>query len=297
LLQRRRASRETPDEVATEVTIESARVSDWVENRPGRGFGWGGVHALWEYRELLLFLAVRDLKVRYKQAVFGIAWAAFQPLAGVAVFTVVFHQLAGVDTAGVPYPIFAFAGLAAWSYVSTSTTESTESLVRNAALVTKVYFPRAVAPVAATLPGLVDLLVSLIVLAVLMLINGYAPGASLLALPLAVAALLVIPVGVGLWLSALNVQYRDIRLVIAFLIQLWLFASPVAYPIDAVPERWRLLYACNPAVGGLDLFRWSLLATPLHAPTVAVSLLAAAMVVISGFLYFHRVERRFADVI
>jgi lipopolysaccharide transport system permease protein len=271
--------------------------SDWVENRPGRGFGWAGALALWEYRELLGFFAVRDLKVRYKQAVFGFAWAVFQPLAGVAVFTVVFHELAGVETRGVPYPVFAFAGLAAWSYVSTSTTESTESLVRDAALVTKVYFPRAVAPLAAMLPGLVDLLVSLVVLAGLMLIYGYAPAVSLLALPMAIAALLAIPLGVGLWLSALNVQYRDIRLVIAFLIQLWLFASPVAYPVDAVPERWQLLYACNPAAGGLDLFRWSVLGTPLHGATVAVSLLAAATVAVSGFLYFHRVERRFADVI
>src|SRR3954447_16392186 len=201
----------------------AARLPGWVENRPGPGLHLAALRAVWEYRELLGFLAARDLKVRYKQAVFGLGWAAFQPLAGALIFTVVFHQLAGVDTGGVPYPVFAFAGLTAWSYMSTSTTEATECLVRNAALVTKVFFPRVVAPVAAVLPGIVDVLVSLAVLAVLMLVHGYAPAPSLLALPVTVAAMWLVPLGVGLWLSALNVQYRDIRLVIAYAIQLWLF--------------------------------------------------------------------------
>lgn len=268
-----------------------------MENRPGRGFDLAAVRAVWEYRELLGFLAARDLKVRYKQAVFGFAWAAFQPLAGALIFTVVFHQLAGVNTGGVPYPVFAFAGVAAWSYMSTSVTEATDCLVRHAGLVTKVYFPRVVAPVAAVLPGIVDLLLSLIVLAVLMVVHGYAPGASLLALPVSVAAMCVVPLGLGLWLSALNVQYRDIRLVIAYAIQLWLFISPVAYPLNVVPAVWRLVYACNPAVGPLELFRWAVLRTPVQADAVAVSTLAGVTVLVTGFVYFQRVERRFADVI
>jgi lipopolysaccharide transport system permease protein len=272
-------------------------VPGWVENRPGRRFDRAALLAVWEYRELLGFLAARDLKVRYKQAVFGFAWAAFQPLAGALIFTVVFHNLGDVDTGGVPYPVFAFAGLAAWSYISMSVTEATESLVRNAALVTKVYFPRVVAPLAAVLPGMVDLLVSFGVLAVLMAIYGYAPGPSILALPVAIAALGLVPLGIGLWLSALNVQYRDIRLVIAYAIQLWLFISPVAYPFDVVPADWRLLYACNPAVGALELFRAAVLGTSLQADAVAVSMLVGLTISVTGFLYFHRVERRFADVI
>jgi lipopolysaccharide transport system permease protein len=283
--------------MSMERTTRAAGVPGWVENRPGRGFDLAAVRAIWEYRELLGFLAARDLKVRYKQAVFGFAWAAFQPLAGALIFTVVFHQLAGVNTAGVPYPVFAFAGLAAWSYMSTGVTEATECLVRNAALVTKVYFPRVVAPVAAVLPGIVDLLLSLVVLAVLMVVHGYAPGPSLLALPVTVAAMCLVPLGVGLWLSALNVQYRDIRLVIAYAIQLWLFISPVAYPLNVVPAAWRLLYACNPAVGPLELFRWAVLGTRVPAGAVAVSTLAGLTVLVTGFLYFQRVERRFADVI
>jgi homopolymeric O-antigen transport system permease protein len=276
---------------------EASGPPTWVENRAGRRLDLAAVREVWEYRELLWFLAARDLKVRYKQAVFGLAWAAFQPLAGALIFTVVFHQLAGVNTRGVPYPVFAFTGLAAWSYMSTSVTEATECLVRNAALVTKVFFPRVVAPVAAVLPGIVDLLVSLGVLAMLMLVHDFAPGPSILALPVAIAAMCLVPLGVGLWLSALNVQYRDIRLVIAYVIQLWLFISPVAYPLDVVPAAWRLLYACNPAVGALELFRWAVLDTPLHVAAVAVSTLAGVTIVVTGFLYFHRVERRFADVI
>lgn len=283
--------------MSVERTTRATVGPSWVENRSGRGFELGAVRAVWEYRELLGFLAARDLKVRYKQAVFGFAWAALQPLAGALVFTVVFHQLAGVNTAGVPYPVFAFAGLAAWTYMSTGVTEATECLVRNAELVSKVYFPRVVAPVAAVLPGIVDLLLSLLVLAVLMVVHGYAPGPSLLALPVAVAATCLVPLGVGLWLSALNVQYRDIRLVIAYGIQLWLFISPVAYPLNVVPDAWRLLYACNPAVGALELFRWAVLGTPVQAGAVTVSTLAGLIVLLTGFVYFQRVERRFADVI
>jgi lipopolysaccharide transport system permease protein len=269
----------------------------WVENRPGRKFLGPGLRELWRYRELGGFLALRDLKVRYKQAVFGAAWAVFQPVAGVVVFTIVFRRLAKVPSDGIPYPLFVFAGLAVWTYHASSVTRATQSLVGNAPLVTKVYFPRLLVPLATVLPGLLDLALSLLMLAVLLGAYRVAPSWAVLTLPLWVVALVATTLAVGLWLSALNVQYRDVNHAITLLVQLWLFVSPVAYPSSMVQGGWRLLYALNPMAGVIDGFRWALVRGPRPGPTLLLSIAVTAVLLASGVVYFQRTERRFADVI
>jgi len=269
----------------------------WVENRPRTGLLRLDLRELWAYRELAGFVALRDVKVRYKQAALGIGWAIFQPLAGVVVFTIVFRRLADVQSDGLPYPIFAFVGLLAWNYTSGAVTKATQSLVSNASLVTKVYFPRLLIPLAAVLPGLLDLAVSLPVVVVLYAVYGVAPGWAVLTLPLWVAAAMLVALSVGLLLAALNVRYRDVNQAISLAVQLWLFLSPVAYPASTVPDDWRPLYALNPMVAVVEGVRWCLLGGPapgaesLVAAGVTVALLAA------GLVYFQRTERRFADVI
>jgi ABC-type polysaccharide/polyol phosphate export permease len=252
---------------------------------------------LWQYRELGGFLALRDLKVRYKQAALGVLWAVLQPLVGAVVFTIVFQRLAKVPSDGIPYPVFAFLGLAVWGYVSSGVTKASQSLVSNSPLVTKVYFPRVLAPGASVLPGLLDLGISLVVLGLLMLAYHVTPSWAVLTLPLWLAALVVVTLSVGVWLAALNVQYRDVNHAITLLIQLWLFVSPVAYPSSLVPQTWRPLYALNPLVGVLDGFRWAVLGAPWPGSELLLSLGMTAALLVSGVLYFQRVERRFADVI
>jgi ABC-type polysaccharide/polyol phosphate export permease len=271
--------------------------SAWVENRPGRGFRGPGLRELWRYRELGGFLALRDLKVRYKQAVFGAAWAVVQPLAGVVVFTFVFRRLAKVPSDGIPYPLFVLTGLAVWTYHASSVTRATQSLVGNAPLVTKVYFPRLLVPLAAVLPGLIDLALPLLTLGVLLVVYQTTPSWAALTLPLWVMALVATTLGVGLWLSALNVQYRDVNHAITLLVQLWLFVSPVAYPSSMVAGGWRLLYALNPMTGVIYGFRWALVRGPWPGPDLLLSLAVTAVVLVSGTLYFQRTERQFADVI
>jgi ABC-type polysaccharide/polyol phosphate export permease len=270
----------------------------WVENRPSRGFRGPHLRELWRYRELGGFLALRDLKVRYKQAVFGAAWAVFQPLAGAVVFTLVFGRLAKVPSDGIPYPLFAFVGLSVWSYHASSVTRATQSLVGNAPLVTKVYFPRLLVPLASVLPGLVDLALSLLTLVVLLVVYETVPSGAVLTLPLWVVALVATSFSVGLWLSALNVQYRDVNHAVTLFVQLWLFVSPVAYPSSMVQGGgWRWVYALNPMAGVIDGFRWALVRGPRPGPTVLVSMAVILVLLVSGVLYFQRTERRFADVI
>jgi len=252
---------------------------------------------LWQYRELGGFLALRDLKVRYKQAAFGAVWAVLQPLVGVIVFTMVFHRLAKVPSDGIPYPVFAFLGLAVWAYVSSGVTKASQSLVSNSPLVTKVYFPRVLAPLASALPGLLDLAISLVVLGVLMLAYHVAPSWAVLTLPIWLLALVAVTLSVGVWLAALNVQYRDVNHAVILLVQLWLFVSPVAYPSSLVPDAWQPLYALNPIVGVLDGFRWAMLGAAWPGTGLILSLGVTAALLTSGVLYFQRVERRFADVI
>jgi lipopolysaccharide transport system permease protein len=274
-------------------------VQGWVENRPSRVRGLRGIDLseLWSYRELVRALAVRDLKVRYKQAAFGIAWAVIQPLLGAAVFTLVFARLADVDTGDMPYPLFAFVGFAAWTYHSQAVSMGTESLVQNQAMVTKIYYPKLASPLASALAPMVDLAISMLVLVVLLVVYGVRPGVEVLALPLALAVLVAVSLSFSVWLSALNVRYRDVRYMVVFGMQLWLFVSPVAYPNQLVADGWNWVYAVNPMVGVLALMRWTLLDGPAPGWSMLPSLGAAVLVMISGVAYFQRTERRFADVI
>jgi lipopolysaccharide transport system permease protein len=270
---------------------------EWIENRSGRGLRWPNLGELWQYRELAWFMALRDLKVRYKQAVFGAAWAVLQPLAGVVVFTVVFRRFADVPSEGIAYPIFALVGLTAWSYASTTVARATQSLVDNSALVSKVYFPRLLAPVAALLPGLVDLFISLVVAAVFVLIYDVHPTWAVLTLPLWILVMMVTVFGMGLGLGALNVSYRDINQAISLLIQLWLFVSPVAYPSSLVPPAWRGLYFANPMAGVIEGLRWALLDAPWPGSILFWSVPTTMLLLLGGMAYFEQTERRFADVI
>jgi lipopolysaccharide transport system permease protein len=275
----------------------SASAAGWIENRPRSGLFRLDLRELWAYRELAAFLALRDIRVRYKQAILGIGWAVFQPLAGVVVFTIVFQRLADVESDGLPYPAFAFVGLTVWAYTSGAVTRATQSLVSNANLVTKVYFPRILVPLAAVIPGLLDLAVSLPVLVVLYAVYDVRPGWALLTLPLWIAAAMVVAFAVGLLLSALNVRYRDVNQAITLLVQLWLFLSPVAYPTSAVPAAWQPLYAVNPMSAVIEGFRWCLLGGPQPGAWALVSAAVTILLLAVALTYFQRTERRFADVI
>jgi lipopolysaccharide transport system permease protein len=273
--------------------------SQWLENKPPLGrFPRIDVRQLWTYRELAFFLALRDLKLRYRQTFFGIAWAILQPLAGVVVFSVVFGHLVDVPTDGVPYPVFVYAGLAIWTLFSTGLERASQSLVENTELVTKVYFPRILAPLAAVLPGLLDIAVSLVILAIFMAAYQVGTSAALVLLPIWIWAAIAVTTGAGLWLSALNVQYRDVRHTFTFLVQVWLFASPVVYASSALEGAWRYVFAANPMVGVIDGFRWSLFADSPPPPAQdLISLAAGALLLCGGAIYFQHFERRFADVI
>jgi len=275
----------------------SAAQLEWIENRPSKGFRPLDIRALWRYRELALYLALRDVKVRYKQAIFGAGWAVLQPLASAAVFTVVFDRLAGLPSDGVPYPLFAYVGMTVWTYFAGAVTKSTQTLVQNAPLVSKVYFPRLIAPIAAVLPGVLDLLVALSLLVVLIPMYGAFGGWAVLTTPLWLASLMAAALGVGLWLGALNVTYRDVNHGVTLLVQLWLFVSPVAYSSSQVPDSWQVVYFLNPAAGPIEGFRWALLGTPWPGSVVWVSVASTAVILVGGVLYFLRMERRFADVI
>ncbi len=270
------------------------------EIRPGRG--WAALHLaeLWEYRELLYFLIWRDVKVRYKQAVLGVAWAVLQPLLTMVVFDLVFNRLIGVPyraVAGVPYPLFAYAALLPWQLFSGSLQRSGTSLVGNANLLTKVYFPRLVIPLSAVFAGLVDFVVAFVVFLVLMAGYHRAPTIAILWLPLLVLLALATALAFGLWLSALNVLYRDVQYIIPFLVQLWLFVSPVAYEPTGLSGPWALVYSLNPMAGVIQGFRWALLGAAAPDASMLVSTTMVVLLLVSGLYYFRRMERVFADVV
>ncbi len=255
---------------------------------------------LWRYRELFWFLSWRDVLVRYKQTAIGAAWALARPFLTMVVFHVIFSSLAKLPSeGGAPYPIMVFAGLLPWQLFASALAESGASLVGNASLISKVYFPRVIVPASSVLTSCFDFLVSGAIMAGLMFWYGFFPGARLAALPLFVGLALAAALGGGLWLTALNVRYRDVRYVIPFLVQFGLYVSPVGFSSGLVPERWRLLYSLNPLVGIIDGFRWALLGdgVELYAPGLALSLLGSALLLASGVWYFRRTERGFADVI
>jgi lipopolysaccharide transport system permease protein len=263
--------------------------------------GWQAVNLaqLWAYRELLYFLIWRDIKVRYKQTVLGAAWAVIQPVMTMVVFSLFFGRLGGMSklVADVPYPVFIFAGLLAWTLFAAIVSQASVSLINSGNMISKIYFPRLLVPVATAGTALVDFVLSLLVMAFLMAGYGVSPSANVALLPLFVAGIVVAGVGVGALLAALVVAYRDFRYVIGFLIQLWMFASPVAYPLEVVPAEWRLAYSLNPVVGMIAGFRACLLGSEFPWECIAVSFFAAAVMLMSGLIYFRQVERRFADVI
>jgi ABC-type polysaccharide/polyol phosphate export permease len=240
---------------------------------------------------------VRDIRARYKQAVLGVAWTILQPLGGTVALLLVFRRLIDVPSDGIPYALFALLGYSLWSYVSGAVARLTASLLGDVDLVTKVYFPRAVVPLAASLPGLLDLGVAMVVLAVLMAMAGWAPPVAVVLLPLVVVAALVVALGTGLWLATLNVLYRDVGHAVGFALQVWFFASPVAYPSSLVPDGWRHLYAVNPVAGLIDAGRAVVLGGPMQAVDLAISAASALLLLFGGVVCFQRSERRFADVI
>jgi lipopolysaccharide transport system permease protein len=253
---------------------------------------------LYQYRELLYFLIWRDVKIRYKQTAIGVAWAVLQPFATMVLFALVFGRFAGVPSEGVPYPVFAYVALLPWYYFSQAVTESGRSLVGDSNLIRKVYFPRLVIPLAAVIRPLVDFSLSFLVLLYLMLWFGVRPTWGVATLPALVLLALVTALGVGVWLSALNVRYRDVGHTIPFLMQLWMFASPVAYPVSVVPQPWQFIYSLNPMVGVVEGFRWALLGrATADLRAVFASLVIVLAVLVTGLIYFRQTEQTFADVI
>ena len=266
--------------------------------RPSKGWVPLNLPDLWHHRELIYFLTWRDIKVRYKQTVLGAAWAILQPFMTMVVFSIVFGRLAGIPSEGLPYPIFAYCALLPWQLFAHALTESSNSLVANERLITKVYFPRLVIPISAVLAGLLDFLIAFVVLIGMMMYYHVKPTAAVWTVPLFLLLAVGAAIGVGLWLSALNVQYRDVRYTIPFLTQFWLFATPVAYPSTLVPESWRPLYGLNPMAGVVEGFRWALLGKA-EGPggLLAVSVAIVILILVSGLYYFRRMEKTFADIV
>jgi lipopolysaccharide transport system permease protein len=262
--------------------------------------GWRAIDLgeLWQYRELLYFLVWRDIKIRYKQTVLGASWAIIQPFFTMVVFSIFFGRLAQVPSDGIPYPIFSFAALVPWTFFANGLTQSSNSVVGSQELIKKVYFPRLAIPVSAVVAGSVDFAIAFVVLLVMMGFYGILPTAAVVWLPALLLLALVTSLGAGLWLSALNVRYRDVRHAVPFLVQFWLFATPIAYPSSLLDEPWRTLYALNPMVGVIEGFRWALLGTETApGPMLAVSSAAAIALFVGGLLYFRRMEREFADIV
>jgi lipopolysaccharide transport system permease protein len=265
---------------------------------PSNGWVSLKLNELWEYRELLYFLIWRDIKVRYKQTALGAAWAIIQPFFTMVVFSLFFGRLAKVPSDGIPYPIFSFAALVPWTFFANGLSQSSNSLVGSANLITKVYFPRLTIPIASVLSGVVDFLLAFVVLLGMMLYYRMMPTANVVWLPLFMFLALIASLGVGLWLSALNVEYRDVRYVVPFITQFWLFVTPIAYPSSLLQQPWRTLYGLNPMVGVVEGFRWALLGTKTApGPIIAVSSTAALIILLTGAFYFRRMEKTFADIV
>jgi len=266
--------------------------------QPSQGWTALKLRELWEYRELVYFLVWREVKLRYKQTMVGAAWALIQPLFTMLVFTIFFGKLGKLPSDGVPYPVFSLTALVPWTFFTNGLSQSSNSLVGNANLITKVYFPRLAVPIAAVLSGVIDFAIAFALLVAMMAWYGVTPSAALLWLPGFLLLALVTALGVGLWLSALNVEYRDVRFVVPFLTQFWMLATPIAYSTSIVPEQWRTLYALNPMVGVVEGFRWALLGSGRAPGAMVVASAAAALgLLLTGAFYFRRMEKTFADLI
>lgn len=265
---------------------------------PKKGWIAFDLREVWNYRELLYFLTKRDIKVRYKQTILGGLWAIIQPVFMMVVFTLFFGRMAKMPSDGIPYPIFVYAGLLPWTYFANALSASGESLVGSANLITKVYFPRLIVPTAASLAGLLDFFIAMLVLGGMMVYYQFVPTFQILLFPFLIGLTFFCAVGVGLWLSALNVQYRDIRYVIPFLVQIWMFVSPVIYPASLVPEKYQWFLALNPMGGVISAFRSSLLGhLPIDWTLLGISVLIISIILLSGLYYFRKMEKTFADVI
>jgi lipopolysaccharide transport system permease protein len=262
--------------------------------------GWVALRlgALWRHRELLYFLVWRDVKVRYKQTVLGASWAILQPFFTMLIFSIFFGKLARMPSDGVPYPLFAYVALVPWTFFANGLTLSSNSLIANQGLLRKVYFPRLVIPIAAVASGALDFVIAFIVLLGMLVWYGIMPGWHVLWLPALVVLALVTALGAGPWFSALSVMYRDVQYVVPFLVQVWLYSTPIVYPASLVPAGWRTAYAINPMVGVVEGFRWALLGTgTAPGPMILVSALAALAMTIGGLVFFRRMERTFSDMV
>jgi lipopolysaccharide transport system permease protein len=266
--------------------------------RPGMGAGHYWLE-LWRFRELFFFLAWRDILIRYKQTAIGIAWSILRPLLTMIVFTVIFGKLARLPSEGVPYPIMVFTAMLPWQFFANSLTESSNSLVANANMLTKVYFPRMIVPASAILVSFVDFIISCMIMVLLMVWYAFVPGWRIFALPLFLGLAFIASFGFGLWLTALNVKYRDFRYIVPFLVQFGLYVSPVGFSSSIVPEKWRLIYSLNPMVAVIDGFRWAILGgtTTLYLPGIFLSTAVTFVLFLVGVSYFRGVERRLADII
>lgn len=280
------------------ATPQAAPRKPYIRIQPTSGWSALNLGDLWRYRELLFILAQRDIKLRYKQTALGVTWVILQPLIAAAIFAVVFGRLVGLSSDGAPYLLFAYVGVSAWNYFSGAVSRAGNSLVGQANLITKIYFPRLLMPLASTLSVLVDLAVSFVLLVVLMLIYRVVPGWEVVTLPFFLLLITILAAGVSLWLSALGVYYRDFIFAMPFLIQVWLYASPVIFSTSEIPERWRWAFALNPMVTGIEGVRWAILGeSVLTMQMTAISSAVAVLLFLSGLFFFRRVERTFADVI
>jgi lipopolysaccharide transport system permease protein len=281
----------------TAATREAHAATVWRQIEPPHGLTALRLGELWRYRELVYFLTWRDILVRYKQAVLGVLWAVLQPVLTMIVFSVIFGRLIGVKSGDIPYPVFSFSALLPWQLFAGAMQRSGTSLVASASLITKVYFPRLVIPLSSILGGLVDFCISFVVLIGLMAYYHIAPTWTALWIPAFVLLTLATSLAVGLWLSALNVLYRDVQYIIPFLVQLWMYLSPVVYPVTYITGPWRYVYALNPMVGVIQGFRWALVGGEPPDKLIAVSVVVVLLMLVSGLYYFRRMERVFADVV
>jgi len=281
------------------VTLSQEPVSDLptILIKPSKGWVSLRLDELWAYRELLYFFIWRDVKIRYKQTIMGVSWAIIQPLFTMVIFSLFFGRLAGIPSDDVPYPIFSYAALVPWTFFSNAFIQASNSLVNNAGMIKKIYFPRLAVPLATVLAGSFDFVLAFIVLLGMMLYFGITPSINVIWLPFFVLLALITSLGVGLWFSVMNVQFRDVRYIVPFLSQAWMFATPIAYPSSLLPEPWRTIYGINPMAGVVEGFRWALLGTKTApGPIIIVSTLVSVALLVSGAFYFRRMEKTFADV-
>jgi lipopolysaccharide transport system permease protein len=293
-------SKETDRGAIAIASTDSRQPKNTLVVRIERSRGWGslGLRELWNYRELVYFLIWRDIKVRYKQTVLGALWAIIQPLFTMLIFALFFGRLAKVPSDGIPYPIFSYAALVPWTLFATGLTQASNSLVQDSNMLKKIYFPRMAMPIGTVISGCVDFCFAFVLLVAMMGFYGFVPTWKVLWLPLFLVLGLVTCLGASLWLSPMNVQFRDIRYAIPFLTQFWMFATPIAYPSSLLPQPWRTIYAINPMVGVVEGFRWALLDAPIApGPMIVVSSIVALGLLVSGTFYFRRQEKTFADVV